>query len=76
MNDNGDDAPAARPDQPRRVTTEGRTFGSVAYASEQARTSDELIRRASLSLADPVADRLSEPGPRVTGARTRLSERL
>lgn len=71
-NDTGD-ARVTGSETTRRVTMEGRSFGNISYAAEDAERSDDLRRRTTGSITvDVSTPRISTDG-RNTGARKRVS---
>ena len=69
MNDGENDAQTTRPDEPKRITLEGRKFGDVPFASAETRPSEELLRKSVADMADEVAERWDHISGRTTGSR-------
>jgi hypothetical protein len=72
MSNDTDDA-VARPDTPRRVTMEGRSFGNISYAADEPERSDDLRRRTTGSMTVDVPAPRDSTERRDTGARKRVT---
>lgn len=75
MSNDTHDERASRGDVPRRLTTEGRTFGNISYAAEEPERSDDLRRRTTGSGMEIISAPRISTGQRDTGARKRASGR-
>ena len=73
MSNETDDVRGTNADIPRRVTMEGRSFGRISYADDDAERTDDARRATTGALTvDVPAPRISSEG-RNTGARRRMS---